>query len=176
MFAGFVRPVLRERPDAVHAHDAAMLAPGLAAARLAGARLVYDSHELATGVPYRERLWALFVRLLERTVIRRCDAVLTVSDGIADRLFEMHGLAHRPAVVRNVPDVAATLNAGLLRHKFGVGSAPLVLHQGAPAPDRGCAQLIRSMTLVPTRTSSSSETREPRATRRSLGDWREVVG
>ena len=43
------------RPDVVHAHDAPMLAPGLWPPGLARARLVYDSHELATGVPYRER-------------------------------------------------------------------------------------------------------------------------
>jgi glycosyltransferase involved in cell wall biosynthesis len=149
MFAGFVRAVRRERPDVVHAHDAAMLAPGLAAARSVGARLVYDSHELATGVPYRERLWALFVRWLERVVIRRCDAVLTVSDGIADRLVELHGLPRRPAVVRNVPDVTGPIAGGRLRGVVGIGDAPLVLHQGAPARHRGCEQLVRAMASVP---------------------------
>src|SRR5215213_547355 len=150
MFAGFVRAVRRERPDVVHAHDAAMLAPGLAAARSVGARLVYDSHELATGVPYRERLWALFVRVLERAVIRRCDAVITVSDGIADRLVELHGLRRRPAVVRNVPDVtSAPPGEGRLRRVTGIGDAPLVLHQGASARHRGCEQLVRAMASVP---------------------------
>jgi glycosyltransferase involved in cell wall biosynthesis len=150
MFGGFVRAVRRERPDVVHAHDAAMLAPGLAAASSVGARLVYDSHELATGVPYRERLWALFVRVLERAVIRRCDAVLTVSDGIADRLVELHGLRRRPAVVRNLPDVAGPpAGGGRLRRVAGIGDAPLVLHQGAPARHRGCEQLVRAMEFVP---------------------------
>ena len=149
MFAGFVRAVRRERPDVVHAHDAAMLAPGLAAARSVGARLVYDSHELATGVPYRERLWALFVRVLERAVIRRCDAVLTVSDGIADRLMELHGLGARPAVVRNVPDVTGPPGEGRLRRMLGIGDAPLVLHQGATARHRGCRQLVRAIASVP---------------------------
>src|SRR6476659_4740675 len=45
-------------PDVVHAHDAAMLLPGLLAARRSGARLVYDSHELARGVPYRSGAWS----------------------------------------------------------------------------------------------------------------------
>src|SRR5687767_14432129 len=40
--AAFVRATLRARPDVIHAHDAPMLAPGLPAARLARARLVYD--------------------------------------------------------------------------------------------------------------------------------------
>ena len=56
--AAFLLRLLRLRPDVVHAHDAAMLLPGLLGARLTGARLVYDSHELATGVPYRDGRWA----------------------------------------------------------------------------------------------------------------------
>ena len=51
----FIQEILRLHPDVVHAHDAAMLLPGLVAARLTGARLVYDSHELATSVAYRDR-------------------------------------------------------------------------------------------------------------------------
>src|SRR6476659_2918920 len=42
----FLRRLLQLRPDVVHAHDAAMLLPGLLGVRLTGARLVYDSHEL----------------------------------------------------------------------------------------------------------------------------------
>ena len=103
-FACFVRRVRALRPDVVHAHDAAMLAPGLVAARLAGAELVYDSHEYAAGVPYRERGWALFVRALERAVVPRCAAVITVSEGIAERLRQRYGRAARIAVVRNFPD------------------------------------------------------------------------
>src|SRR5215217_1972535 len=149
MFAGFVRAVRRERPDVLHAHDAAMLAPGLVAARAAGARLVYDSHELATGVPYRERLSAWFVRVLERAIIRRCDAVVTVSDGIADRLVSLHGLRERPTVVRNLPELTVQRGPGGLRDRLQIGDAPLVLHQGACARSRGCEQLIRAMREVP---------------------------
>ena len=149
MFGGFIRAASRTRPDAVHAHDAAMLAPALVAARATGARLVYDSHELATGVPYRERLWARFVRVLERTVIRRCEAVITVSDGIADRLVSLHGLRTRPTVVRNLPELAGQRGRGGLRARLEIGDAPLVLHQGACARSRGCEQLIRAIPDVP---------------------------
>jgi glycosyltransferase involved in cell wall biosynthesis len=122
-----------------------MLAPGLVGARLTGARLVYDSHELATGVPYRKRLWAWFVGAVERAVIRRCDGVITVSDGIADRLEELHGLDERPLVVRNLPDLPRPGGKGRLRERLGIGNVPLVLHQGAPARDRGCEQLVHAM-------------------------------
>src|SRR4029077_8564323 len=70
------------RPDAIHAHDAAMLLPGLLAARRSGARLLYDSHELATGVPYRDRAWAAVVARSERFGAPRADATIAVSEGI----------------------------------------------------------------------------------------------
>ena len=149
-FATFVRGILAVRPDVVHAHDAAMLLPGLVGSRLTGAKLVYDSHELATSVPYRERTWALFVEAIERLAVPRAVAVITVSDSIADRLRERYRLSHRPVVVRNVTDLELDPDqqAGL-REAVGADSAPLVLHQGAAAPDRGCETLVRSLAHLP---------------------------
>jgi glycosyltransferase involved in cell wall biosynthesis len=148
--AAFVRGVRRLSPDVVHAHDVAMLAPGAIGAAVTGAQLVYDSHEYAAGVPYRERLWALFVTALERVVIRRCAAVITVSDGIAERLVDRYGLIERPVVLRNVPMSAKEPVApGALRERLGIGAAPLVLHQGAVAPGRGCEQLVAAMRDLP---------------------------
>lgn len=94
--------------DVVHAHDFNVLR---LAARLAdrdGARLVYDSHEWWSG---RERhgrptpLERSRERRAEQQIVRRADAVLTVSDGIAERLGRWRagdgrGSA-RVAVVRN---------------------------------------------------------------------------
>lgn len=146
----FVRVVRAVRPDVVHAHDAAMLAPGWLGARLAGARLVYDSHELATGVAYRGRVWARFVWLLERLVVRRCAAVLTVSDGIAERLQGLYGLPKRPLVVRNLPDLPRPDSRIDVRKQLGIApDAPLVLHHGAAAPGRGCERLVSAAKDLP---------------------------
>jgi glycosyltransferase involved in cell wall biosynthesis len=192
----FVRELVRLRPDVVHAHDAAMLAPGIVGARLTGALLVYDSHELATSVPYRERAWAWFVAGIERLVVPRCAAVVTVSDGIAERLRLRYRLSRTPTVVRNVTalrlgadsDAKAVEQRGPEQHEpiehrwptehgpkqhepmeqhepvdrgperrhgglrvlAGVAEdTPLVLHQGAPAPDRGCEVLIAAIARLP---------------------------
>jgi glycosyltransferase involved in cell wall biosynthesis len=142
MLLWFIRGLLATQPDVVHAHDAAMLLPGIVGARLTGARLVYDSHELATSVPYRERGWAWFVGMIERLVVPRCAAVITVSDGIAARLRDRYALSTIPTVVRNVCALEPN-GRGTLREKLGLGpEAPLVLHQGAPAPSRGCEVLV----------------------------------
>jgi glycosyltransferase involved in cell wall biosynthesis len=142
---GFVRAVVRLRPRVIHAHDAAMLVPGALGAWLCGARLVYDSHELATGVPYRERGWTALVGAIERVIVPRCAAVITVSDGIAERLRERYRLSHTPTVLRNVSALEVGGHGGL-RTSLGLpANAPLVLHQGAPAPGRGCEVLVKAL-------------------------------
>ena len=145
--ARIARVAARERADVIHAHDAAMLAPGWIAARRSGALLLYDSHELATGVPYHSRSWLALVSSVERLVVPRSDAVITVSDGIAEALQRKYGLERRPTVVRNLPDLPPPQEAGAvedLRATLGIGPAPLVLHHGAAAEDRGGEALIRS--------------------------------
>ncbi|HEU5142069.1 MAG TPA: glycosyltransferase [Solirubrobacterales bacterium] len=139
------------RPDVVHAHDAAMLLPGLLAARLSGARLVYDSHELATGVPYRGGAWPAVVATVERIGVSRADAVITVSEGIAARLQERYRLSRRPAVVRNLPDLPppGAAPAVDLRRMLGVDGSPLIVHQGAVSAERGAESLLRALALVP---------------------------
>jgi glycosyltransferase involved in cell wall biosynthesis len=140
------------RPDVVHAHDAAMLLPAALIARLTRARLVYDSHELATGVEYRSGGWERLVHQLEAAIVPRCAAVITVSDGIADRLQVRYGLRARPTVLRNVSDLAAPgpADGTRLRARLGIARAePLVLHQGSAASGRGCEVLIRAVAAMP---------------------------
>jgi glycosyltransferase involved in cell wall biosynthesis len=149
--AWFVREAVALHPDVIHAHDAAMLLPGLIAARLTGARLVYDSHELATSVPYREQAWAWFVGAIERLAVPRAAAVITVSDGIADALQARYRLGTRPVVVRNVSALvrgSAPPSPGL-RERLGITrTTPLVLHQGAAAPMRGNPTLVRAVATL----------------------------
>jgi glycosyltransferase involved in cell wall biosynthesis len=145
----FVRSLRQLKPDVVHAHDAAMLLPGIIGARLTGASLLYDSHELATSVPYRERAWASFVAGIERLVIPRCAAVITVSDGIAEQLRRRYSLPRTPTVVRNVTALRKR-GPGGLRTALGIDqSTPLILHQGAPAPARGCELLLAAVKQLP---------------------------
>ena len=139
------------RPDAIHAHDAAMLLPGLLAARRSGAKLVYDSHELATGVPYRRGAWPAVVARSEGIGAPRADATITVSEGIATRLSQRYRLRRPPTVIRNLPDLPPPGAAAApdLRRELGVGEAPFVLHQGAVAAGRGCETLLAGLALVP---------------------------
>ena len=148
LWARYAWVAARLRPDVVHAHDLTMLAPGWLAARTTGAQLLYDTHEYADGVPYRSPIGRRIARRLQRALVRRCAVVVTVSPGSSARLQADHGLGQAPAVVRNVPlrewpgAPGAAAPVADLRAELEVGAAPLVLHQGAAAPGRGCLDLI----------------------------------
>jgi glycosyltransferase involved in cell wall biosynthesis len=148
---GALQRIFREVPAVVHANDLDTLFGAAVGAALVGARLVYDSHELWTERSHglsglARRLDRLKYGLLERLLIRRADAVLTVSDGIADELARRYGI-DRPVVVRNVPAAAPGEPGGLRR---AVGSdGPLLLHLGVVDRDRGLEQVVRALTLVP---------------------------
>jgi glycosyltransferase involved in cell wall biosynthesis len=86
---------------------------------------------------------------IERLVVPRCTAVITVSDGIAARLRRRYHLPRTPTVVRNVTALRRR-GPGGLRERLGIdGDTPLILHQGAPAPARGCELLLAAIERLP---------------------------
>ena len=74
--------------------------------------------------------------------------MITVSDGIAEGLRERYRLRRTPAVVRNVSALEVGGEGGL-RISLGLSpDAALVLHQGAPAPGRGCEVLVKAVARI----------------------------
>ena len=123
------------RADVVHANDLDTLPAGWILARRLHARLVYDAHELYTGFEeHPPRSWALAIRGLEGRLARRADAVVTVSDGIADELHRIHRLPRRPLVVLNCPP----LEPVTVDSRNGRVSA---VYQAAVGPGRDLADL-----------------------------------
>lgn len=89
--------------DVVHAHDFTALEAGATLAREKNASLVYDSHELWSGMPREYRPTPLADRAdiaKEAALGGRADAVITVGDGVARALHDLHGWDDI-AVVRN---------------------------------------------------------------------------
>jgi glycosyltransferase involved in cell wall biosynthesis len=92
------------RVDVVHANDLDTLPAAYLLARESGSRLVYDAHELYSEFdPDPPRLARAVLDKLERTLARRADAVVTVSDPIAEELRGRFGV--EPLVVLNAPDL-----------------------------------------------------------------------
>jgi glycogen(starch) synthase len=92
------------RVDVVHANDLDTLPAAYLLARESGSRLVYDAHELYSEFdPNPPRLARAVLDKLERTLARRADAVVTVSDPIAEELRGRFGV--EPLVVLNAPEL-----------------------------------------------------------------------
>jgi glycosyltransferase involved in cell wall biosynthesis len=116
-------------------------------------KLVWDAHEFLPGIkPWNENpRWHPAQCSHEREYSSHADAVVTVSETLADMLIERHELTERPTVVLNtpgeVPDLSETsASAPDLRELCGIGpDVPLVVYSGAAAPQRGLDIMIESL-------------------------------
>jgi glycosyltransferase involved in cell wall biosynthesis len=130
------------RADVIHANDLDTLP---AAAKLADdlhSRLVYDAHELyADFDPDPPRLANALLSRMERRLARRADAVVTVSEPIAEELRRRLGV--QPIVVLNAPELdprePPEPEAGQLR----------AVYQGAFGTGRPLEDLVEAVRLAP---------------------------
>ncbi len=148
---------VRIKPELIHANDLSALPIAHMIAKLTGARLVYDSHELWSDPEYPSYQsfphWLFRLATgIERFIARRADAVITVSDGIANRMAEQM-LIPTPTVVRNLPNRLewdAGLQPSRLHEALGLDpETPIILHLGALCDDRGIETLMSALPLVP---------------------------
>lgn len=136
----------------LNVHGLSTLPLGVKLKRLHGCKLIYDTHELETRVSASRGLRRFYSQNLERALIRHCDAVICVSDGIADWYARNYGIP-RPLVVRNVPDrrfQAANKATQDLRTRYRIPSAGLLfLYQGKLAAGRQIEQFLRVFLKLP---------------------------
>ncbi|MDO8914766.1 MAG: glycosyltransferase family 4 protein [Coriobacteriia bacterium] len=141
----------REKADIYDARDAYPLLATYVAARLRGARMVYDSDELATGrnqVHAANPVYAWAMRRYERFFARRC-AVITSDEGRADVLERIHGIP-RPVVVLNVPETMETVLSDEEFRRIALGDRRhLLIYQGVLIANRGIPEMIEAMRLLP---------------------------
>lgn len=148
-------------PDVIHVHDRHPL-PGAAkysrwAVRTPGVRPVkwlYDAHEfvptqhLPPPVEHQQAWIAV-----ERECIQHADAVVTVTDKIADLIRQRHRLDTRPAVVRNLPSLRQADQNDLrtdVRSELGLApNVPIAVYAGGITPQRGLGTLLDAQPMVP---------------------------
>ncbi len=151
-FSGaFARRALALAPDVMLCHDLNTLAAGAIVKSLTGARLAYDSHELwlERNIGDRSRRWdRLGWAWLERRLVKDCDLVTTVAEGICDELRDRYRIP-RPALIRNVqPWEPPPARTRILSEELGLpASRPIVLYPGAITINRGLEQAIDAAVL-----------------------------
>ncbi|MGH3735740.1 MAG: glycosyltransferase family 4 protein, partial [Micromonosporaceae bacterium] len=155
--AGFADAIDALGPDLIHAHDFRMLGVGARAKRRAAAagrtvRLVWDAHEFLPGVrPWRDNAhWLPAHQAYEREYADDADAVVTVSETLAEMLQAEHHLPAKPTVVLNAPPASQPTDEPGLREACGIGpDTPLVVYSGKVAPQRGLPLMVDALPDLP---------------------------
>lgn len=143
---------VRERGAIYVGHDLNALPPAWFAARLTGARLIYNSHELWTervrSVPYG-RLHRAIVSRIERVLVRRCDMLIAVSDSVAEELARRYSVA-KPMVIPNVhPFVESQARPEIRERLTGGREGRVVIYVGYLDRGKGLEQLIEAAQYLP---------------------------
>lgn len=134
--------ILFSRVDIIYSNDLDTL-PGCALGSLVRQKkLIYDSHELFTEVPelINRPLVRFIWRAQEEIFIKRAQAVITVSEGIANELTKRYRI-HKVEVIRNLPVRTSTET---FREK-----QPTLIYQGALNVGRGIELAIDMMKQLP---------------------------
>lgn len=152
----FERALIETRPQILHAHDSDTLGPVAAAARRLDVPFVYDAHELWLGQgrwglswPYFAPMYVFF-SILERRLIRRSAAQVTVSPPIARWLERRYHLQH-VELLPNYPEAGPESRRDL-RTRIDPQSlpqgAPIILYLGGLLEERGLEALVQSIPLL----------------------------
>jgi len=142
-----------QKPDVCHAHDLNALIPAYYAAQKTDAKLIYDSHELETGRNRGNRkishLKKWTWQKIENYLIKKTDAVITVSPSIAQELARLYPVS-RPAIVRNCPVLQPLAPLGKLRSWLNIpDETPIILYQGGLSKGRGLEIFMEALSQIP---------------------------
>ncbi len=136
------------RPSVIHAHDINTLPTAWAAAKLTGAPLVYDAHEISASREGYARVRGV-VAWLERKLMPCAVGIITTTVSRAKFFARVYGI-ERPLVLQNRPRQQSPLVSNRIREELGlVQPWPIVVYQGGLQQGRGLEQLVRVAAMVP---------------------------
>ncbi len=139
-----------------HCHDLEALLAGYLIMKSNRCKLVYDSHELwgdpqyifSTRPSYPKFVFSM-QRRLEHFMMKRADAIITVSDSIGEFIARENKI-EKPYVIRNVHNLAKTRKSNKIKEEVGIidDKRKTILYQGGLSRGRGLENLVISMQWV----------------------------
>jgi glycosyltransferase involved in cell wall biosynthesis len=105
----------------INAHSVAVLPVCYLLSRRFGAKLIYDAQELETEASSSTGMQRWIFKVIERSLITRCDAVIVVNRSIAD-WYQLRYRGVRPVVIRNISDTEASGQPYDLRSQLSVSA------------------------------------------------------
>ena len=140
-----VRAICEIKADIVHCNDLNALPLGyILKSILRCKKIVYDAHELESERNEQGSLAKHLARFLEGVLIKKVDAVITVSDGIADWYKHAYGIK-RPNVIMNVPEWKDIQKHNLFAEEnAGLAGKKIFLYQGGLSAGRGIEYMLEA--------------------------------
>lgn len=143
-----LRSLICSKANVIHAHDVNTLPTAWLAAKISGAALVYDAHEISTsreGYSGFRRL----VGLVEKALMPRADGTITTTDARAKFFRRAYGM-ERPVVLQNRPRFKPLEASTRIRDELGLMQPwPIIVYQGGVQSGRGLERLVRVAAQVP---------------------------
>ncbi len=126
----------------VNIHSIALLPLGVFLKYYYKAILVYDTHELETETNGSYGIRKKLAKMIEKTLIKKCDLMFVVSENISDWYANEYNI-RRPIVVKNAPKLFPQKKTNHFRDQFGIkDSSIIVLYQGGLSSGRGVNLLL----------------------------------
>jgi len=136
------------KPDIIHANDLETLPTAVSVSQHCGAKVVYDSHEIAIE-EYTDQYWGrkIWRRFQEARLIGKVDLILSPGDGVSKYLENRYDI-ECPTVIYNSPAENHFENEGDVRTSVQVDEdTPLVVFTGKLRLDRGLYPLLHALAL-----------------------------
>ncbi|WP_339441505.1 glycosyltransferase family 4 protein [Pseudomonas proteolytica] len=140
--AGLLARIAWHRAAVVHAHDVNTLPTAWLAAKLSGARVVYDAHEISTSREGYNSFRGLVARV-EGVLMPRVQGSITTTDARAKFFARAYGVP-RPVVLQNRPRLTVSPASQRIRQELQLQQPwPIVIYQGGLQQGRGLERLVR---------------------------------
>ncbi|HEX7029827.1 MAG TPA: glycosyltransferase [Gammaproteobacteria bacterium] len=139
-----VRVVRRVRPDVVESHNVNTLPAGYVGARVTGAALAYDAHEInIEREGYYAKIRPLIYRV-EKFAVPRAALVMSTTDLRSEHYQRTYRLRSKPLVIQNKPRYSAEERNDYLHEACNIpADQRVVLYQGGLQEGRGLHNLVR---------------------------------
>lgn len=140
--------MIRNKPDVVHGHDVNTLPTAWFVAKVSGARLIYDAHEISTSREGYSNFRKL-VGVVEKALMPRANGTVTTTEARAKFFARAYGIK-RPIVLQNRPRQQPSIQSNRIREELELSQPwPIIVYQGGVQSGRGLERLARVAANVP---------------------------
>lgn len=153
----FTLAAFNQKAEVYHSHDLNTLLECYIAAKLRRAKIIYDSHEVCVDPQVHNLVYRLY-SLIEKLLIGRVDAVITVNSYIAKYLEDRYHLNKHVFVVMSCPPLKQDVSSiNIVKNSICLDklraekqkNKKIILYQGVINEERCLKQLIEAMNYLP---------------------------